>query len=284
MGSISLAVISALNNTGVLRATMAIGRSQREVATSLERLSTGKKINRAADNPAGLITTNDFKSRITEISAQLSNFDQEEAWLGAREGATSALSDLTNELRGLIVSAADRSTRTADELDALQLQVNSIVGAIDYVSNTSRFKGVQIIGGLNSATIGAGSAQAADGSAYTLNDLKTGGRLNLRTGDMEAADKLLSGATSFVSGDRATVGVRLRAIDAERGVLSTELTNLDSARSAIEDTDIAEETAKLVRSQTLEQAAIYVKAAAQEQQADSVLALLRDVKDVGKRV
>ncbi len=263
---------------------MAIGRSQREVATSLERLSTGKKINRAADNPAGLITTNDFKSRITEISSQLSNFDQEEAWLGAREGATSTLSDLTNELRGLIVSAADRSTRTPDELDALQLQVNSIVGAIDYVSNTSRFKGVQIIGGFNSATIGAGSARAADGSAYTLNDLKTGGRLNLRTGDMEAADKLLSGATSFVSGDRATVGVRLRAIDAERGVLSTELTNLDSARSAIEDTDIAEEAAKLVRSQTLEQAAIYVKAAAQEQQANSVLALLRDVKDAGKRV
>lgn len=272
-------MISALTNIGSLRALNAIGNSQRDLTTSLERLATGKRINRAADDPAGLVAVTDFKSRIAEINATLGALDQEEFSLGAREGASSAQQDLVLELKGLIITGANRSALSPEELDALQIQIDGLVGAIDFVSNTSTYKGQQILQGINSTTIGAGTATAADGTAYTLTDLKTGGRLNLRTGDLEAADKLLGGATSYMSTQRATIGARLQGIDSQRRSLGTELANIDSARSLIEDTDYAEETAKLVRSQTLQQAAIYVRQAAQQQQADAVLSLLKGVID-----
>ena len=272
-------MISALTNIGSLRALNAIGNSQRDLTTSLERLATGKRINRAADDPAGLVAVNDFKGRIAEINGMLRALDQEEFSLGAREGAASAQQDLVLELKGLIITGANRSALAPEEIDALQTQIDGLVGAIDFVSNTSTYKGQQILQGINSTTIGAGAVSAPDGSAYTLADLRTGGRLSLRSGDLEAADKLLGGATSFMSTQRATIGSRLQSIDSQRRSLGTELANIDSARSLIEDTDYAEETAKLVRSQTLQQAAIYVKQAAQQQQADSVLALLKGVID-----
>ncbi len=81
-----------------------------------------------------------------------------------------------------------------------------------------------------------------------------------------------------MSSDRASVGGRLVQMDALRGALETERLNIDSARSLIEDADYAEETGRLVRGQTLEEIARFVKQMAEEQRASAVLELLKGVK------
>lgn len=247
----------------------------RDVQRSLERLATGRRINRASDDPAGSVAVTNFKQQLVDIQAKLKGMDQDEAMLGAREGSTSVISDMLVELRGLIVRGANRDAMPAEERQALQVEVDGIIGAIDFVSQTSRFKGVQLLTGFNATNLGRGAATDAQGAALSLNDLRSGKGLDLLTGNLENAQKVVDAAATAISSDRAGVGGKLREMDSVRRSLQVELENIDSARSLIEDTDYAEETAKLVRSQTLEEAARFVKQLAEEQRATAVLDLLK---------
>lgn len=251
----------------------------RDVQRSLERLATGKRINRASDDPAGLVAVTGFKQQIVDIQARLRAMDQDEAMLGAREGSNSVLSDMLVELRGLVVRGANRDAMSVEERRALQGEVDGIIGAIDFVSQTSRFKGIQLLTGFSATNLGRGVATDAQGGALSLNDLRSGKGLDLLAGNLEDAQKVVDAAASAVGGDRAGVGGRLRQMDAMRDALQVELENLDSARSMIEDTDYAQETAKLVRGQTLEEAARFVKQLAEEQRATAASDLLKGVVD-----
>ncbi len=270
-------MISALTNRASLRATGAMHAAAREVDTSIERLATGRRINRAQDDPAGLMAAQGFKGRIKEIDAQLRAMDQDEAQLGAREGAVSAISDLMVQLKGLVVTGANASGLSPDERAALQVQVDGLLTAVDHLANTTTFKGVALISGFTTVALGAGAAHDADGRPYTLADLRSGGRLSMTSTDLASAEKVVSAAATFASTDRASVGARLQGMDAIRASMQTELQNIDSARSLIEDTDYAQETAKLVRAQTLQEAARTMSIYAQDQRAQTVLELVRGV-------
>ena len=225
-----------------------------------------------------MVAVTKFKSRMAEIGGELKGMVQEEAMLGAREGATSALSDILVRVRGLLVSGANRDALSFDERAGLQLELDGLLGAIDFVSQTSRFKGIQLLTGYNTTNLGRGAATDANGATLGLADLKSGGALNLLTGDLDRAQKVIEAASRTVSSDRASLGGRLVQMDALRGALETERQNIESARSLIEDADYAEETGRLVRGQTLEEIARFVKQMAEEQRASAVLELLKGVK------
>ncbi len=235
-------------NSNWLTNLRALGQHQQTQQTSLERLTTGKQINRAADDPSGVVVAQDFKVRQLEITKKLDGFERETARLGATEGGLSVLQDMVIELSGLIVKGANTGALSQDEQNALGIQIDGILKGIDHIAQSTMFNGDQILIGYSAAGLGL-TPRTPEGE--TPMDLKT-----LVAKDPEAAQTLVKGAEERISGSRAAIGNRMRAIDAEMNVLREEFAGNASVLSRIEDADYAKESAELVRSQILEQATV----------------------------
>ena len=265
-------MISIQNNFASLHASRQVGVSDRAISQSLERLATGKRINRGADDPSGLIAATDLEGQERSLQMRIQATEQEAANYGAREGGLSALSDMLTELNGLVVTAAGRGALSTEERSSLQLQADSILGAIDYEARTARFKGIEILRDNETHLLGT------DGSGGSIVALRTGGTFNLFDGDLEAAQKAVKSAVDQVSTKRATLGAGVKASDSQLKQLQIELENVSAAKGLILDTDYASETSRLVREQVKRDAAIFVQNFAQQARAKAVLSLLTPLK------
>jgi flagellin len=237
--------------------------AQAIIAQAAERLATGKRLNRAADDPAGLLAADSMTRIITAAEARLKGLDQEEARLGATEGALSVVGDLLDELNGLVVQAANTGGMSREEVEALQVQADSVLGALDMLANTATFKGEKLFASLFTTSLGRVVARSTDDDGNEtavgamLGAMRSGGVLNLVDGDLEAAQKSVEGAIDTISTRRGAIGNRVRhGINSERAALFAELENHRAARSQIVDADVAAEVSNLVRGQILEQASI----------------------------
>lgn len=238
------------------------GSASVDVAKSMERLATGKRINRAADDPAGLVVVDPLKSRASEISGMLRSIDRSDAYLGAREGGLSVLSDSLVELKQLAVTAANRDALSQDERDALQIQASEILKGIDFLANTSSFQNQQILTGFNTQMLGlSGLLDAA----------------NLATGDSESADNAISSAINTIASSRATIGNAARDNDSQRRSLLSEQESLAGVVSSIQDTDYAKETAALVRARLMQDVAAFLQKDTLMSESETVLSLLKGV-------
>lgn len=223
-----------------------MGRARSAADRSLTRLATGKRINRAADDPAGMVAVTNLRADRITLERKIEGFERESSFLGAKDGALSALGELLISLEATVVSAANADVLSDAEKDALQAEADGLLSAIDHVSTTAVFNQQDLLRGYRTNTLGSD-----DGD---LNDL----RELFATGDFEAAQSIVEGAQERVNGERGRIGGRLLGLDAERNALSVAFENVSSAISMIEDTDIAAEVSELVRAQILEQASVQV--------------------------
>jgi flagellin len=242
-----------------------LAQHNRAIEQSFERLATGKRVNRASDDPTAIAPIEQFKARRNELATQLKSIEREQAYLGARDGYASVISDQLIELQSVVVQAANTSGLSQQERRALQDQADSILAGIDFLSNTFTHQGVQIGQGTNAQTLG-------------LAGMRRGGALDLLTGDLKAAQEAIDAAVESHSGGRASVGARTNDLESQRRSLMEEMINTADAQSMLEDTDYAKETAELVRAQALQQFAMFVQKLSQDQNASTVLALLQGVK------
>ena len=246
-----------LSNAGVLAAIRSLNSATRHVNTSLEHLSTGKRINRASNDPSGAVAVSQIKPEIASLEAKLKSFDRKESYLGAREGAASVYSDLAIELRGLVVQAANRDGFTVDEREAFQLEAHSILKTFDHLALTSVFNGQQLAGGYQAAQLGRRTVTGTDANGqptsttFTLADLASGGKLNLVDEDLTAAASIVEDVASQFAETRGAIGAELKGIDAER---NATLEELEGVRSDIEDADFAKVTSQLDRGQVVKEA------------------------------
>jgi flagellin len=254
-----MAVVSLHSNLAAMRAHSSYASFTRQLGSTMERLATGKRINRGADDPAGLQVVDQMKQRLAVINSRLDRLGYEDAYYGAREGAQSAVSELLIELQGTLTASANTGGLTEDERVALQDQAQGIIKAIDHLANTTVFNNQQLLTGFSAANLGIAG-------------------LDLVNGDREAAQQALKGAISMVSGSRAAIGTQLKANDSERRLLQGELENLQSARSLIEDADYAKETAELIRERTLQQASLFMMQLAMDRQDELMKLLTQDQK------
>lgn len=241
--------------TGFFGSLRTLSFHQKSVATSLERLATGKQINRASDDPSGLQAAENLKYRQSVIEKKIQAFEFEEARLGATEGGLSVLQDLVLKLDGLVVEAANTGGLGEAEQEAIGIEIDSIIDGINHITTNTFFNGEQIL----------------IGHRPGLGDLK-----KTLAESPEGAQKMVESAVDGLSRSRAAIGARLNSIDHERNALFAEQEGNAGALSAIEDTDYAKETANLVRSQILEQATIKAIQIDREQ-ADRVLDLIASV-------
>jgi len=147
-------------NTNVpsLQATHRLAANQFDMGLRLERLSTGLRINRGRDDPAGLIASETLRSEIRGISQAIENSQRAINVITTAEGALNEVSSLLLDLRGLINHASNEGAISADELKADQLQIDSILESIDRIANSTQFGGDKLINGnLEYTTSGTGT-------------------------------------------------------------------------------------------------------------------------------
>lgn len=136
-------------NTNVpsLVAQNRLQRSNADLQTRLTRLSTGLRINRGADDPAGLIASEALRSEITSLNKALSNTRRADQIIATADSALSQVSNLLNDVRGLVVEAANTGALSEDEIAANQLQIDSSLEAINRIAQTTTFQGRKLLDG-----------------------------------------------------------------------------------------------------------------------------------------
>jgi flagellin len=136
-------------NTNVpsLVARANLQRSQQELDIRLSRLSTGLRIARGADDPAGLIISERLRSEIRGVDQGIKNADRASSVIATTEGALAEVSDLLNSIRALIVEAANTGANSPEERKANQLQIDSAIDSITRIANTASFGGLKLLNG-----------------------------------------------------------------------------------------------------------------------------------------
>jgi flagellin len=134
-------------NVSSLIAQRVLKKNNDALNTSLERLSTGLKINKGADNPAGLIASENLRAEKTGITQAIDNAERASNIIGTAEGGLAETSSLLNELQSLVGQAANTGGLSSEELQANQLQVDSILGSINRISGATAFQGAKLLNG-----------------------------------------------------------------------------------------------------------------------------------------
>jgi flagellin len=134
-------------NVGAIVANTNLAKSQSALNQSLQRLSSGMRINSGADDPAGLIASETLRSEIQGVTTAIDNATRASNVITTADGALSEVSNLLVSIKGLVVQAANTGGLSQDEIDANQLQVDSAIASITRISNTTSFAGLKLLDG-----------------------------------------------------------------------------------------------------------------------------------------
>jgi flagellin len=176
-------------NVSSLIAQQNLARSNEQLQQSLTRLSTGLRINSGKDDPAGLIASENLRRDITSINTAIKNTQQADQLIATSDSALGQISNLLNDIRGLVVEAANKGVLSDDQLAANQLQVDSSLEAIDRIAKVTTFQGRKILDGSLDFT------KAYTAGANTVSDLQIN-QANLGTAGSLAVDVNISAAAT----------------------------------------------------------------------------------------
>jgi len=277
--------LSIKTNVESLGAQRNLNQTQRSLAANFGRLSSGLRINTAADDAAGLAISERLKSQIRSMSQAERNANDGISLLQTAEGALNENSGLLIRMRELAMQAATDTVGTAEKA-LLQTEFDELVSEIGRIADVTQFNGVNLLDGSTSVfnfQVGIG-ATAADTisanmvsistSAYgTAGDLTA---LDIATSSSTAAAALstLDAAITQTSESRATLGSVQNRLQVTIANLQSSRENLSAANSRIRDVDVAEESSALTRNNILLQAGVSVLSQA-NQSPQAALSLLR---------
>jgi flagellin len=165
-------------NVGSLIAQRSLQANNSALNTSLKRLSTGLKINSGADDPAGLIASEALKAEKTGLTTAIDNANRATNIIGTAEGGLTEVSNLLNQLQGLVGQSANTGALSSDELKANQLQVDSILNTVNRIANSTSFQGKNLLDGslaysLSTAATSAFTAIAVNAANLPGNKTET---------------------------------------------------------------------------------------------------------------
>jgi len=165
------------SNIPSLIAQRVLNQNNSNLNTSLQRLSTGLRINRGKDDPAGLIASENLRSEISSINAALTNSQRADQVVNIAEGGLQEVSGLLTELQGLLTTSANNAGLSSEEKEANQLQIDSILQTIDRVASSTSFQGTKLLNGNFDYRTSSVSANITD---FKINGAKfTGDSLNV---------------------------------------------------------------------------------------------------------
>jgi len=189
-------------NVASLTAQRGLAKSSQQLNATLQRLSTGLKINSGADDPAGLIASEGLRSEISGITQGIDNSTRATNVIATAEGALSEVANLLLNVKSLIVQAGNTGALSSDEISANQLQIDSAIQSITRISNTTDFAGLQLLNGnLDYITSGVNASVV---KALSIHQAQFGTATNIPVDinvTTSAKTAALNFATSQVTGD-----------------------------------------------------------------------------------
>ena len=263
-------------NISALRAGNSSRMADAGLRQAMERLSSGKRINSAKDDAAGLSVATRMTSEIRGLNAAVRNANDGISLVQTAEGGMSQITSMLQRMKELSVQA-NNGTLADEDKDNLQAEFAELISQIDEVATRTTFNGKDLLAGETiTLQTGAKSTETMDvtTTAVSADDLLVDALDIGSTGDAEAAMDAIDEALETVTTARATLGAQQNRLEASVSNITNRVTNLTESRSRIEDTDFAAESTALAKSQILSQASTAMLAQANQSQ-QGVLSLLR---------
>ena len=226
-------------NTNVqsLVAQRVLGQNNAGLGQALERLSTGLKINRGKDDPAGLIASENLRAEQKSLGQAVSNADRADQVLNIAEGGLQEVSSLLTELQGLLTASASEAGLSKEEKDANQLQIDSILQTIDRVAGATNFQGIKLLNGNFDFTVSG--VNASNVTDFKVNAAKfSGSSLNVNVAVTRSAQQAgmflsLGGANIDLSSATAQLVVEVAGTKGSREFSFSSGTSIAAMRDAI---------------------------------------------------
>ncbi|MDG6102041.1 flagellin [Dactylosporangium aurantiacum] len=279
------------NNIAAQNAYRNLSVTDSQMSKSLEKLSSGYRINRAADDAAGLSISEGLRSQIGGLKVAVRNAQDGISVVQTAEGALTETHSILQRMRDLSVQASSSGSQDTDARTAAQTEFTQLNAELDRIATTTAFGGQKLLDPSGAYTgtfqVGANTA-SADQIAVNLGTAAFGGvtavtgfdstglgvgTLSLVTG-ASAAITAIDTAIKGVSTARATLGAYQNRFEHTINNINTAVENLSASESRIRDTDMAQEMVSFTRSQILTQAGTSMLAQA-NQAPQNVLSLLR---------
>ena len=261
-------------NTAALRAQNGSRVANLALQSAMERLSTGKRINSAKDDAAGLAIANSMTSQIRGMNQAIRNANDGISFAQTADGALNEVTNMLQRIRELAVQSAS-GTYSDDDRANLQAEVTELGAQIDTIISDTTFNGVTVFGS-SDVTIdiqtGYGSADQTTLTVTGL-DVSAASGADISAGDASVLDDV-DDALAAVATTRASLGAGQSRLESVVNNLSNNVANLSDARSRIEDADFSAETTNLARAQILSQASTAMLAQANQSQ-QNVLKLIQ---------
>ena len=281
------------NNIESMNAHRSLLMNDRALSKSLERLASGQKINRAADDPAALVISEHMRAQVSGMEQAIRNNEVAISLVQTAEGSMNEISSILVSLRQRAISAANVGASDQDMIDANQAEIENALASIDRVVSTTQFGHYRLLDGTNAAKISTnedGSISTKEGLRFhvgpnadhmastSIRDMSTSqlGRATVVEGEMPNKSNFMSLADIDVrneQGAQDALGIidqALTEVASVRGelgafqkhTLESNLTslqvaaeNMTAAESTIRDTDMAQELATFTRNQIMTQSA-----------------------------
>jgi flagellin len=266
-------------NTAAFNAYRNLTSTDTQMSKSLEKLSSGYRINRAADDAAGLSISENLRSKVGGFKVAQRNAQDGISLVQTAEGALGEVHSLLQRVRDLAVQSANTGANDQDSRDAAQSEVDAAMAEIDRIAQATVYGSKQL---LNSDSQSFSFQVGASGDSYnqisvTVNSMKTDGlglnSISVSSGGT-AALATIDNAIKEVSEQRSDLGAVQNRLEHTINNINVSVENLSASESRIRDTDMAQEMMSFTRSQILSQAGTAMLAQANQSQ-QGVLSLLR---------
>ncbi|MFB4164635.1 flagellin [Alteribacillus sp. JSM 102045] len=245
------------NNIQALNAYRNLSNNQKQVSKNLEKLSSGLRINRAADDAAGLAISEKMRSQIRGLKQAERNAMDGISLIQTSEGAMQEIHSMLQRMRELSVQAAN-DTNTDGDREQLQEEIEALIDEIDSISEKTEFNTKELLDGSANELnfqIGANSDQQVTVSITGLSSEDIGISGVDITDDAEDAINTFDDAIETVSSARAELGAIQNRLEHTINNLQVTHENLTSSESRIRDADMAEEMTELTRNNIINQSA-----------------------------
>jgi len=282
--------MTAINtNVNSLVTQGALRKNQDDMSTSMTRLSTGLRINTAADDAAGMAIASRMTAQINGLNQAVRNANDAISMIQTADGATVEISNMFQRMRELAVQSLN-GTNTSDDRSALDTEFQALLSEVERVADNTQWNGRNVLDGSVDGTdtfvtfqIGANSSQSV---TLAFSDFQTDtGADSVYEADISTMDitdetnagtalTTLTSAINKVNAKRAEFGSTVNRLGYAIDNLSNVALNAEASRSRVQDADYGQETSELARTQIIQQAgtAMLAQANALPQ---TVLALLK---------
>ena len=254
------------SNIPSLQADKQIQKRSQDLAKNYESLSSGKRINKASDDPAGLAVALNLLNQADTSDVAQRNISDAVSATNIAEGAISTASDITTRLSELATQASNGAL-SADQRTALNTEFTSLTQELDRIAQTTEFNGQQLLSGSTTFVVQTGTDGSANSQlAVPLPGVSSSSLgLNSRLDSVDNARKALDEtrkAVESLAQSRGDIGSSVSRLDVANENLRASAVNTRDAASQIYDADIAEQSARSIANRIGQQAAVAVKAQA----------------------